>query len=280
MPTELDQCCGAVPFGLRAVQWAVRALPAVKGGRWLKWKLAQYYVRKRRLPVVADVLGFRMRLDPSQYLDRILLFSPEEYDPGELAFLRRNLKAGDVFLDLGAHLGWYSLNLAKALGPSGRVLAVEADPDTYDWLAAHVRANGLHNTSAVQIGVSDATERLLLHRGRSRATNSFLTTESADTGEVVYVECRPLLGILREQGITRVDGAKLDIEGYEYRVLRRFFQEAPIELWPGVFMVEGGQGWLDGESGDVVSLLEERGYRQVASWGYDTFANYAFARSP
>src|SRR5690348_14602654 len=68
--------------------------------------LKPWYLRKERPQVVADVLGFRMRLNPAETTEGALLFYPHLYDRHEIAFLRGRLQDGDTFLDVGANVGY------------------------------------------------------------------------------------------------------------------------------------------------------------------------------
>src|SRR6266542_2789707 len=68
------------------------------------------YLRKRRAPVVAkSSFGITMELDPSECVDGWLLFCPQLYDRDEIRFVRRSLRPGDVFLDVGSNIGYYAL---------------------------------------------------------------------------------------------------------------------------------------------------------------------------
>lgn len=82
------------------------------------------------------------------------------------------------------------------------------------------------------------------------------------------VDCQPLSRVLRDQGVRKVAGAKLDIEGYEMRVLARFFEEVDRRLYPQFLVVEdwslsngGGAPEQSEYPGDLIALLRENGYR-------------------
>ena len=96
-----------------------RRLPRVRGAGRILDLAKRVYTRKRRPPVVADVLGSRMVLDPGEFVDRSLLFGPQFYDRVERRLMRERLRPGDVFVDVGAHIGLYSLVAAQAVGPRG-----------------------------------------------------------------------------------------------------------------------------------------------------------------
>ncbi|MBS4022569.1 MAG: hypothetical protein KGZ79_09115 [Dethiobacter sp.] len=92
---------------------------------------------------IADVLGFKMKLCEAEFVDYQLLYQPHLYDPLETGFLKSMLKPGDMFLDIGAYIGFYSLLAYAAVGDGGKVLAVEADPYNYSILCVILQAEGL-----------------------------------------------------------------------------------------------------------------------------------------
>lgn len=214
--------------------------------------------------VEAEVLGSRVRLYPAEFLDCAMLRIPQHLDYVEVAYLQRRLPPGGVFLDIGAYIGFYALAAARAVGPAGMVIAVEAAPETFRRLQETVATNGLAQVRPLHLAVSDRAEtrRFMVRPFPWRGASTLWEADAADGEEVA---CRPLLDILREQGVQRVDGAKLDIEGYEYPVLLRFFEDAPEDLWPAFVITEQLRGSADRAGGDAVDLLRARGYRVAAT---------------
>jgi FkbM family methyltransferase len=202
-----------------------------------------------------------MELDPMELIDRLVLFAPQLYDWREIAYLRRTLSEGDVFLDLGCSIGFYALVGSSLVGRSGRVLAIEADSYSYSRLTRTVEENGINNLDVLQIGLSDRNEtlalRLQLHG--NRGGSSFLAACETDENAVA-VGCMPLLDVLDEAGIERVDAAKLDLEGFEPRVLSAFFETAEHCLWPRHLIVERNEELTRVAGRDVNQIVSERGY--------------------
>jgi FkbM family methyltransferase len=140
-----------------------------------------------------------------------------------------------------------------------RVLAIEAAPETYRKLRHNLSLNQTRSVTALNLGVADrhATLRMALNTNGNRAANSFLFTSS----ETIEVPCQPLYTILLEQGIAQIAGAKLDIEGFEYRTLRQFFSDATPALWPRFIIIERNPAWVSAAGGDSIALLQTQGYR-------------------
>lgn len=249
---------------LRLLLTLTRRLPQVRGSGRIGHSIARFYRRRPRSSVVVDVLDFRMRLDPMEYVEGDLLFVPQIYDRGELARLREMLRPGSVFLDVGANVGFYSLFASRLVGDSGLVLAIEADPEVAQRLRENVDINGCRNVRVVPCGVSDREERLSLGvnlRG-NRGSSSFLHSWQRS----IEVPCLPLLAVLREHAVTRVDAAKLDVEGFGVRVLRPFLAECTADQLPRLVVVEKEDGLQD--------LLSRAGYTPI----YESAMNLTFHR--
>jgi FkbM family methyltransferase len=224
----------ASDFELRWIASLSRRLPRSRAFRYLARRLRKFYVRRPREDVVADVAGQRMRLSPADYVEGQLLFAPQFYESAE------------------------TLLAARAVGPDGRVVAVEADARTHERLVENVRLNGFSNVETFQCGVSDRAEigRLSINASGNRGSSSFLVA----MGDEVEVECLPLSEILGKAGVARIRGLKLDIEGLEFRVLKRFFEEAAESLYPDFVLVEQKDWWVDRAGGNAVELLQQHGY--------------------
>jgi FkbM family methyltransferase len=209
-----------------------------------------------------------MLLDPAENIDSALLFYPQLYEHHEIRFVREHLLEGNVFLDVGANVGFYSLIASKLVGNSGMVLAIEADPVSYEKLRQNLALNGATNVRAVNIGVSDvaATRPLYLNLNGNRGGNSLLDAASGAKAPTIAIDCKPLTDVLALYGIKKVNLAKFDIEGLEYRVLDRFFADADPSLAPGRIIVEHHPGWESRAGGNVLTCLARQNYVEVAAF--------------
>jgi FkbM family methyltransferase len=213
-------------------------------------------------PVDTEALGARMRLFPYRNVcEKRILFTPQFFDPAELAALKARMRDGFVFLDIGANIGGYSLFVAANAGPSARVLAVEPQPDIYERLVYNLRLNPFPSVKAVACAVADKEGELTLFVDPENKGESSLKimSEVANAGSI-KVPAKRLLTLIEEQGFNHVDAAKLDTEGAEDIILETFFGEAPQHLWPKLLIMErGGNRWHV----DMPKLLGFNGYRVV-----------------
>lgn len=239
---------------LRAITGRLPDVPHASGvvNRIIK----PWYLRKPRPEVIADVRGLRMRLKPEEAIDGAYLFYPHLYDRHEIEFMRDTLRPGDTFIDVGAHIGFYSLAAAQCVASHGHVLSIEPEAWNFQRLEWNVEANGMSQVRLVRGGVSSiAGVRRLAVQGRGNRGGSSFGTDSV---EVQEVECQPLAVILDRQAIERIDGIKLDIEGEEADVLEHFFAHVPSRLHPRFLIVEEADLAL-GHS-RVAAILEQNGY--------------------
>jgi FkbM family methyltransferase len=215
-----------------------------------------------RLPKIieTDVHDFTMKLDTSLFFDWYISKFAYFYEANEIVWVQDQLSPGDVFLDIGSNIGLYSLFASRAVGPTGSVLAIDADTGIMDRLHYNLQVNGVTNVRVLNIGVSNKHQiaPFVIPKGPMRAASSLLQDMK---GDQVMVECYPLLDILKSEGINRVRGAKLDIEGMEYRVLSQFLYDAPQELWPDWIITEYFPRRVKASGGNILKLLEQYGYK-------------------
>ncbi|HUR67907.1 MAG TPA: FkbM family methyltransferase [Candidatus Thermoplasmatota archaeon] len=253
---------------MRAYMAITRRLPRAKGVGAFANVLKRIYARKPRAPVELEAHGARMLLDPNEFLDREVIFTPQLYDRRMLDHLRRHLKPGDTFLDAGANIGVFSLVASQCVGPTGRVLSVDADPRIFRILSQNLALNDARNVTAVNLGLGEEKGTLRFAYGTEglRGVGSFLT--DGRPGDI-DVEVRTLAEVASSHGFSGFTGAKFDIEGFEHRVLKRYLADAPRERWPRFMVVERLPHFVEKAGGDVIALLQEHGYRIVWHEGAD-----------
>lgn len=117
---------------------------------------------------------------------------------------------GDIVFDVGAGIGAETLLFSRLVGPTGRVVSVEAHPRTYERLARLCAVNGLANVTAVQAAASNADGGAVISDLGSHLQNTIVAAEAG-----IEVRARRIDTLARELGITRIDLLKMNIEGAE-----------------------------------------------------------------
>lgn len=120
---------------------------------------------------------------------------------------------GDTVLDIGAGCGEETLTFSRLVGPTGRVISVEAHPVTFRRLELTCAYNGLTNVTPVQLAIADKEARVAIDDGADRAGGSLAATmgrAGAITVRAVTVD-----RLFADLGLDRVDLLKMNIEGAE-----------------------------------------------------------------
>lgn len=163
----------------------------------------------------SGLLGFRY---PANFpIKTCLRWRMHRYERATLNYLRSVLQPGDVFLDVGAHVGYHAVCAARWVGKTGKVFAFEPHPDNHRVLVRNARH--LPNLTPVQAAVSDVDGQALLFE-HSASTTSHALTDLSGSGRSVPVRSVTLDEWTRERGIVRVNALLIDVEGHEFPVLR------------------------------------------------------------
>jgi FkbM family methyltransferase len=192
--------------------------------------------------------------------ERGALFNPD-YNLEELEFLRAHAPRGGVFVDVGANVGTYAMALARQVGPSGKVIAIEPHPVTHARLAFNRAASGFTQVELVAAAAGPSDGELLIETDGDNLGASHIVS-GEPTGQAIRVPSLRLQRILGDAGVDHVDALKIDVEGFEDRVLTGFFRDAPQSLWPRAVVIEhlSRNEWLD----DCIADMRARGYAETA----------------
>ncbi len=211
--------------------------------------------------------GVKTRIDPRRNVtEKRLMFSPSRFELEERELLRRELKAGDIFVDVGANVGAYSLWVGPLIGPSGKIVAIEPQPSVLARLRANFALNPGFNAHVFGCGAGETNGFMTLSVGSSNEGGASLATVSGGADQV-EVAVRPLISMIEEARLERIDALKIDIEGYEDRALLPFFSQAPRGLWPRLLILERSEkDWAS----DLMGALKSYGY----SLSFATKRNY------
>lgn len=200
----------------------VRQGPGTLGKAALAERLLNPYLREhpRRAVVEAPRAGGRFAVDTQDLIQRYLyLFGA--WEPHLTGWLRRRLRPGDGFVDVGANIGVFSVLAARLVGDRGRVVAVEASPDLHRHLLRNLRLNGLDTVRALNAAVSDRPRTLTFTLASSRNTgaNSIVPYDGPVESRF-EAEARPLPELLDPAEIAAARVIKIDVEGAEGSVVR------------------------------------------------------------
>jgi len=249
---------------------------SVLGRGPLRKGLARLFFRLHAGPVDARLWGQRIRLYPDHNVcERKALLRPDRMDRQEYAFLLRWLRQpGPVFVDIGANAGLYSLYAALNATAGARILAIDPEAGLLARFAFNLRlareagaTEASIEVATACVAVGDHDGEALLSTGEDEGSRSLLG------GAGRPVRLRRLAGLLAENGIDKVTIMKIDVEGYEDRVLPPYLAEVDPDRWPRAIIIEHvyRRGWRL----DCVRLCQSRGYRIVATSNNNTILEHA-----
>lgn len=206
--------------------------------------------------------GFEMTLDLADWAERQTYFLGRYYDlPTQLA-LRKLLRPGDCFVDVGANIGMLTLLAAALVGRTGRVIAVEPNPQAAGRIRQSLAANGVDWVTLHEVALADAAGELCLSVFDDHTGSGTLApvVNAAITNRITVRVMRgdDLLADLPQP--PRV--LKLDVEGYEPRALRGL-QETLHAAQP-IVVTEAEPVLLQRAGSDLAELfdvLHTAGYR-------------------
>ena len=191
------------------------------------------------------------------------------YERSERQFVADYLRRGDVFIDVGANAGLFTLLAARAVGPHGVVHALEPGPTPFGLLETSVRINGFGWVTCHKAGLSNTRERrdLLSAADPLGAYSSLGKPINAEVVSHENIELWTFDEFLREQDLVgRVAMVKIDVEGWERRVLEGgrtalLRPDAPVLQ---VEFTDSAAVNAGSSCGDVYEALHEFGFTMFA----------------
>ncbi|MEO5917663.1 MAG: FkbM family methyltransferase [Luteolibacter sp.] len=242
---------GAAAFSLKLID----LLPPSGIFRKLAFLLRKPVKNSEQAVYDREIWGLKLRLGARGNLtEQRWLTMANFHDAPERDALRGALHPGAVFLDVGANAGFYTFWALSQRHAGLRVIAVEPTEIMLERMRHNLAANNL--TSSVTLfpcAVTPTPCEVVIEEHAGNVGQTAVRSE----GSGRRVPGRPLLDLLMEAGVDRVDAMKIDIEGFEVPVLEAFFKTAPRTIWPR-FVI----GEIVGEGGEPLkNLLVSHGYR-------------------
>lgn len=164
--------------------------------------------------------GVQMRLYFDSQLSKSIFCGRFEWQERE--FLNAFLRPEDIFVDVGANIGLFTLIAARCVGNAGHVYAFEPSPETYRRLVENVQLNQFANISVYQLALSNRPDQLemMISKDGFDAWNSLAKPIAGNTFVTENVNCVTWNDFALENDLVgRVTMIKIDVEGWEKYVL-------------------------------------------------------------
>jgi FkbM family methyltransferase len=205
-------------------------------------------LEKLGVPDVIEHAGLKWRVDSvkDDRADRLGPYHEESVEQSVMDLL----PAGGVFLDIGAHVGHYTLRGAKT---ASKVIAVEANAATATRLRENLVLNDIRNVTVHQLAAWDKIERLGLRSETGHERDGSTKVVPDPDGLVTGIPLDKVLG-----SEDQIDLVKMDVEGADLHVLRGM--RKTLERCRPVMVIEDHSVYGDYEKADLEELLAELGY--------------------
>jgi FkbM family methyltransferase len=189
-------------------------------------RIVRFFLRTRYVRIVGRRLftTYRAKLPNNSFM---VLRSDFDWDAATVAtvFLKNVYEThfcvnpGDTVIDVGAHIGSFSIKAAKETGPAGTVVAVEPSSENFKLLERNIGMNGFSNVRLLNAAGGDHIGSDKLRISQRRGGNSFFNQGFKEV-DVEQVEIKTLDSVVESLKLGRVDFLKIDVEGSELNVLK------------------------------------------------------------
>jgi FkbM family methyltransferase len=222
------------------------------------YRLLEWLTRGRGL--YRRVSGTRIKL-PARYIR----YFPARYEAVNFSLLKKHVRDDSVVLDIGAHIGLFSVIAAKWSGTAARIYAFEPAPSSYRVLERTIQMNRLAGKVVpvqAAVGSESGTIDFFVSDQEADNSNSLVPYKSDRPLRPVSVPLESIDHFVAERQLTKVDFIKIDVEGAEYdtlrgglEVLRRFRPVVILAIHPEPILNRGDS--LEA----IYSLLEQLPYQ-------------------
>lgn len=176
------------------------------------------------------------------------------YENSEIAFFKKYCRDDMVFIDVGGNVGLYSALALHTLNSKGKIITLEPHPESFALLSKNVEVNqktrGIEDAPQINLfkmaASSQSGSRTLALNPENKADNR--VSDAPAEWESIPIEAKSMDDLLAEQGIEEVNFVKMDVQGYEHRIVSGFMETLRrskktivlTEFWPQGMKVSGG----------------------------------------
>ena len=189
------------------------------------------------------------------------------YNKKEMNFLKKNTVPESVFVDIGANIGFYTQNIASTFPQSNfsKIIAIEPNPILVDRIK--------DNLSLLYNDIPETTKRIIVENyaiGLEKKEIYLDLSEGYGNArvkdnknlEAIKINMISLLELIKKNDVKYITNLKIDVEGYEDRALKPFFENAPFSLFPKNMIIEhtSKNEW---EDKNFINYLLDMGYKEI-----------------
>ena len=139
------------------------------------------------------------------------------YEPEVSSYIMKNLKLGETFMDIGANNGYYTILAADLVGPKGKVISIEPNPNAFQRLLHNIEINNLKNVIPLNIALSDKDGKATLYLNNDSEDGLASLIKGEQFESFFEVELKRFDHLFEDEKINII---KMDVEGSEINVIR------------------------------------------------------------
>jgi FkbM family methyltransferase len=215
-----------------------------------------FFTAFKKKQVVYEINAIKFELDLREVIDSSLYYSGT-FEPKIEDLIKKNLRPGMNVVDIGANIGYHTFRMASLVQPGGVVYAIEPTSTAYTKLLRNASLNPhIPNIEFIKIGLSkdDVGEQEIAFQSSYR-----LNGQNEVKNE--QVKLMKLDSLVKERKIVHLDFIKLDVDGYEGKVLmgaletfNRFTPTLIVEITPSEIIKNGD------DPSEIIQFLKGLGY--------------------
>lgn len=237
------------------------------GREWLWKRWVRPYLLWRPLTFsVQTIFGAKILTTfPDSIQTHIYFFGV--WEPAITAYIASQLRLGDIFIDIGANIGYHSLLASHCVGPHGRVIAFEASPSIYSLLQKNLKANSATNITAQNVAVADERRELSVFLSpEGNIGQSTTVPQVAAKIEAAFentVAGYPLGDLLDAEVLASVRFIKIDVEGAEWLVakgIQPILSSLSDEAQILIEINSAAAAEMDGSAQEILDIFKSAGF--------------------
>ena len=259
----------------KAASYAVRSKRAVLSTPY-RYHMSQLRHQYRKMGY-KEVMGHKLVLNLADKAHSTYLLRDGVWETEETKLIQESLNIGDIFLDIGANIGYYTILGAHLVGRTGKVYAFEPDPSNYDLLHRNIFLNGYQDrVLTIQAALGDRSDIVDLYLSKRNTGDHRIWRPSDEERETIRVPLRRLDSFVFPDNIHFVkmdtQGAELAVMGGMTKILETHRKlKMIVEFWPYGLRGFGVPPsdllhFLDGHSFDIQVMTDDG----LASMNWDT----------
>ena len=207
------------PFLIPVVRPCIRYAPHERVRR-IVWRhlVGPFFQFADKPFVVTTIFGAAISGNTKDFIQRRIYYFGV-WEPNLTAFLSARLREGDVFVDVGANIGYFTLLASKAVGRSGKVIAIEASPMIFSKLVDNLKRNRAANVEAINVAASDREGMAKVFCSSDFNIGESTIFQKEGSSYECDVSAKPLDSLIPPIHMANLRFVKIDVEGAEWLVI-------------------------------------------------------------